>query len=295
MKKTKFIALALVVAFALSGIAFAAWTDTTLFDVTADTGEFQIALRELEVKNGSEPAGSNEGVPGLFYYGSNARVNGVNDFDGTEADPDLERVFGEDTENAVVDTSTSGGAETVLDDNTMTIYARNLFPGVYAAFGCEIMNNGTVPAALDSVTLKYDSDMSQEDKNEAAYLWVELQLMLADKEGNPIDTVLPVIDCHLKDLPNEIETALADFRFDPSYTINMGAPDFNTVDPNTGNHGSDWGETQIHNKARIGMNEDTHNWKNEVTEDQTYSFDIQYNWKQWNMPQMDSDIDPEEW
>lgn len=290
MKKTKFIALAMVVAFALSGIAFAAWTDMTLFNVCANTGEFQIVIRDLEEVNNHEPKGVNPGVPGLFYYGSNAMVNGECDYDGTMADPDLERVFGDCTGNSVVTTAFSGGAEeSVLDDNTLSICATNLFPGVYAAFGCEIMNNGTVPAALDSVTISYD-DMCTEDVIEARHLWVELQLMLADREGNPVDQFANPnpIACYLKDLPDAIETALADFRFDPSYTIVLGEPDFNTIDPVTGEHGSDWGETQIHNKARIGMNENEFAWENDVTELNTYNFSIKYNWKQWNMPQMDS-------
>jgi len=157
---------------------------------------------------------------------------------------------------------------------------------VYAAFGCEIMNNGTVPAALDSITLTY-GDMTQEDKNQAAYLWVDLQLMVADAQGHPIDQFVNPnpISCYLKDLPNSMKEALKDYRFDPSYTIKLGTPDFNTIDPVTGDHGSDWGETQIHNKARIGMNENEHNWQNEITEGKTYSFNLQYNWKQWNMPQ----------
>jgi len=287
MKKTKFIALTLVVAFALSGIAFAAWTDTTLFNVNAKTGDFEIVIRDLEEVNGNEPKGVRDGVPGLFYYGSNALVNGTNDFDGTVANPNLDRVFGVGTDNAVVTTTFSGGATTTaIDDNTMTIDAQNLFPGVYAAFGCEIMNNGTVPAALDSITLTY-GDMTQEDKNQAAYLWVDLQLMVADAQGHPIDQFVNPnpISCYLKDLPNAMKEALKDYRFDPSYTIVLGTPDFNTIDPITGDHGSDWGETQIHNKARIGMNEKEHNWQNEITENKTYSFNLQYNWKQWNMPQ----------
>ncbi|MFA9424555.1 MAG: hypothetical protein ACERLG_13325 [Sedimentibacter sp.] len=287
MKKTKFIALALVVAFALSGIAYAAWTDTTLFNVTAKTGDFQIVIRDLETKNSSEPKGVRAGVPGLFYYGSNAMVNGTNDYDGTTADPNLERVFGEDTENSFVTTAFSGGTEVnAIDDNTLTVCAQNLFPGVYAAFGCEIMNNGTVPAALKSVTLDF-GDMTAEDKAEAKHLWVELQLMLADRDGKPVDQFVNPnpIACYLKDLPDAIETALAEFRFDPSYTIIAGAPDFNTVDEVTGEHGSDWGETQIHNKVRIGMNEDEYTWENDITEKNTYTFNLKYNWEQWNMPQ----------
>lgn len=295
MKKTKFIALTLVVAFALSGIAFAAWTDFTLFNVNADTGKFQIVIRDLDVVNPDEPEGVRPGVPGLFYYGSNVKVNGTNDFDGTTADPDLERVFGEATGNAVVETEFSGGIYTDFPNyNTLTINARNLFPGVYATFGCEIMNQGTVPAALDSVILTYGDDMTEADIAQAESLWVEVELMLADAENNPVDTTLPVIACFLKDFPAELEAALADYRFDPSYRIIAGEPDLSTLDEN-GQHGAYWGETQIHNKARIGMNETEYNWQNEITEDKTYFFSIQYNWKQWNMPQAPSNTNPETW
>ena len=295
MKKTKFIALTLVVAFALSGIAFAAWTDVSLFNVNAKTGDFQIVIRDLEVKNPQEPAGVQPGVPGLFYYGSNAQVNGVNNFDGRRANPNLERVFGEATGNAKVTTTFSGGITTDHPNyNTLTINAQNLFPGVYAAFGCEIMNQGTVPAALDSVTLTYGSDMTAEDKAQADMLWVDLQLMLADAQNRPVDTVLPVISCYLKDLPTQLKTQLANFRFDPSYRIIAGEADLSTLDEN-GEHGAYWGENQIHNKARIGMNEQKHNWQNEITENKTYSFNLQYNWKQWNMPQLGNSTNQGTW
>lgn len=244
MKKAKFVALSLVVASALSGIAYAAWTDTTSFNNTVNTGEFDISISDCV------PA-----EKGIYYYDSDAEVNGVNDYDGSVANPDLEDVFGSTTGNAAI---------------TLTAFAKkvdvevtNLFPGTYAKSKVAIDNNGTVPAAIENVKIE---GLQLGNQNLGGKLWVEVEM-------EHLGQSLGKVECFLEDLEQELNDfyQAQNIRFDPSYKI---------VNGEVSTNGSDSGK--ITHTIKVGMNEAEHVWENDITEGQQYKFSIVYNWRQWN-------------
>lgn len=251
MKRTKFVALSLVAAFALSGIAYAAWTDQTTFNQTVNTGEFDITVE----------AGCNQNiVEGIYYYGSNAKVNGINDYDGSVAAPSLDPVFGAATGNAVVTSSMKAFPTKKGVDVEIT----NLFPGAYGVSEMMIFNNGTVPAAVESVNVTY-KNMGIQDLGKE--LWVEVE---AKYNG----ATLGKVECKLGDLENEMTKFYnsKNLRFDPSFQIVNGEV---TTTP--------LADKAITHTIKVGMNEDKHVWENDITENQEYAFSIVYNWKQWNI------------
>lgn len=251
MKRTKFIALSLVVAFALSGIAYAAWTDQTTFNQTVNTGEFDITLE----------TGCNQSlVEGIYYYGSDAKVNGINNYDGGAAVPGLDPVFGASTGNAVVTSSMSAFPTKKGIDVEIT----NLFPGTYGVSEVMIQNNGTVPAAVESINVTY-KNMGIDDLGKE--LWVEVEVKYNGAS-------LGKVACKLGDLESEMNKFYSskNLRFDPSFQI---------VDGEVTNVAL--ADKAITHTIKVGMNEDQHVWENDITENQEYSFAIAYNWRQWNL------------
>lgn len=121
MKRTKFLALALVVAVMMMGAGYAAWTDQLVINNSVSTGHLNVYLEEGTVE----------------VYESDVAV----DVDG------LDRDYAE----ALVD---------VADDHQVNVTIDNLYPGAVAKVTIPFYNDSTIPVKLDDVTFGTITDVS---------------------------------------------------------------------------------------------------------------------------------------
>lgn len=116
MKKAKFVALALVLAFALLGAGYAAWTDHLEVNGTVTTGDIDVKFTKAE---SSDP--------------------------GETVDPaSLE--FEEEHQKHVGATE----VEISEDGKELIVTVSNAYPGYFAHIDFEVTNNGSVPVRLQS-------------------------------------------------------------------------------------------------------------------------------------------------
>ncbi|MFZ5352001.1 MAG: SipW-dependent-type signal peptide-containing protein [Bacillota bacterium] len=123
MKKTRFLALALVVAVMLMGAGYAAWTDQLVINNTVETGELNVVFVEQE---GSiyPPQGP---YPIILAGDVTGNVNPMNCF--TEVSIDQE------------------------NQKLTTVKVENLYPGVMTYYHVKFQNIGTIPAKVDNIVI----------------------------------------------------------------------------------------------------------------------------------------------
>lgn len=113
MKKRGFIALALVVAIALVGAGYAAWTDTLFINTTVKTGNLDMSFEDkgeaIELKLG-------EMVTGVVDYAQDEENNGGNNWD------------------------------------IANVTLQNLYPGAKADLNLKMVNTGSIPVEMERIT-----------------------------------------------------------------------------------------------------------------------------------------------
>ena len=122
MKKTRFIAVALVVAVMLMGAGYAYWSDTLTIENTVKTGEFDL---EFQFPGGDD---------GVTYNNGTCYADYVNYQSPSNTSPGGE-----------------SGINIVNDKNTLEFMFTNYYPGAGAYCRFRIVNTGTVPATLKSL------------------------------------------------------------------------------------------------------------------------------------------------
>lgn len=119
MKRIKFLVLASVVATAMMGAGYAAWTDTTVLSSTVRTGNFDMQITKATTRTGDNQA-QNE-------------VHNWHSYDWTHAEP------------------------VSFDANTAVVTFNDLYPGGMVQVDMTTKNMGTLPARLKSAKVEYVS------------------------------------------------------------------------------------------------------------------------------------------
>ena len=109
MKKSRLIALGLVLTMMLMGSAYAAWTQTVEVDATIETGELEVQVAKLWDNSGVIPTARNQ------------------DDDGVEFAPDF---------------------ELTTADSSITIEGSNFFPGASGVATFTVTNTGSIPVDI---------------------------------------------------------------------------------------------------------------------------------------------------
>lgn len=133
MKRTKFLALALVVAVMMMGAGYAAWTDQLVINNSVSTGHLNVNFPE-------------DGT--VEVYESDVAV----------AEDGLTRTYKE----AVVD----------ADDHQVNVTIDNLYPGAVAKVTVPFYNDSTIPVKLDDVDFGTITDATN-GKSLAAVVTIE--------------------------------------------------------------------------------------------------------------------------
>lgn len=119
MKKTRFIALVLVVAMMLVGAGYAAWTDQVFVTSTVRTGNFDVEITKATVRSGDNDAQNYAHNPAWSHY------------DWTHT--------GTVTHNA----------------NEAIVEFKDLYPGGCIQLDMTTTNKGTIPAKLKSIDVQF--------------------------------------------------------------------------------------------------------------------------------------------
>lgn len=114
MKKSRFLALTLVVAIMLMGAGYAYWTDTLKMDTYVSTGYLDVDFQNALV------------VP----------------TDGADAYL---------TQSAIIGALNTPPGEEPEDKDLLTITLENLYPGAWGQYSFEIVNTGTIPVVLQGL------------------------------------------------------------------------------------------------------------------------------------------------
>jgi hypothetical protein len=166
MRKTRFLALALVVAIMLMGAGYAGWTDYFDTTTTIDTGELAVDLVTgedaymdiylLEKGNG-DPDNIN-----------NIRDNGVDFFE----------YVGDESEYYNI----SCTATPIPAEKKLIFTFTDIFPGVLAGTSFELANTGTVPAAVQTVTFSAERNTNNAELYDA--LEGDMRFILKHQDGS---------------------------------------------------------------------------------------------------------------
>lgn len=119
MKKTRFIALVLVVAMMLIGAGYAAWTDQLFVTTTVRTGNFDMAITDASIRTGDRDAANYAHNPPWSQY------------DWTHA------------------------GDVSFTENSAVVEFKDLYPGGVVHMDMVTKNNGTIPAKLKSVKVEF--------------------------------------------------------------------------------------------------------------------------------------------
>lgn len=119
MKKTKFLALVLVVAMMMVGAGYAIWSDQVLLNTTVNTGNFAMNITKLTTRTGDNQT-QNE-------------VHDWHSYDWTHA-----------------------GAKSFTSNEAFVVF-NELYPGGMVQVDMTMENKGTIPAKLASVDVEYVS------------------------------------------------------------------------------------------------------------------------------------------
>lgn len=135
MKKTKFVALALVVALVLTGTAFAWWGETLTMSQTVKTGELDVEFINAYTRGGDNTTNEEDYV---------APLSGYPGWVGHEG-----QQWSEIDVNFLPTTIKADGDKVIAE-------VSNMYPGSRAQFEFEIQNTGSIPAAFETAacTLK---------------------------------------------------------------------------------------------------------------------------------------------
>ena len=198
MKKTKFIALALVVAVMLMGAAYAAWTDRLDVNTTINTGELNVRFVGPDHEGGS------------IYYAS-PRMDYMDSRGNWNSALDEELLY----------------AEVDHSDKVMTFKFSNMYPGTRGCGLYTIENNGTVPAIINNVTVSSRTlDKGPNDRSEVLpQIRVTHSLLTVVRNGvisTDPDEQLYIVDIPLVELEGVLEGFFNGIRLQPTDKVVLG-------------------------------------------------------------------------
>jgi len=135
MKKTKILALFLVVGVMITGVGYAAWTDSFKVETTINTGEFKIELKPcVSFSTEVYDKAYDEDDPWRTPYENEHIII---------AEPIIEK-----------------------DSNKVTFNFKNLFPGTKSIVAFKAENIGTIPAAIQDIDVQVKTSADKDEKHD---------------------------------------------------------------------------------------------------------------------------------
>jgi len=130
MKRVKFTAVSLLLALALIGTGYAAWSETATIANTAQTGEMRVEFVQEQT------------------VGNNYQLHNI-----------YPNIDGNDTNN---DTADDAFITAFSHGPTLTTFTMcNMYPGTTIWYEAKIKNLGTIPAALDNISVDFHQGASE--------------------------------------------------------------------------------------------------------------------------------------
>ncbi len=130
MKKTKLIALTMVVAIMMMGAGYALWSEQLFLDTTVRTGDFDMKITEISTRTGD-----NEIQNEIQSYNGNTSYH---KFDWTHQGASPQIISNENSK---------------IDGNSATVEFAELYPGGVVQVDMKMVNQGDIPARLKSVNV----------------------------------------------------------------------------------------------------------------------------------------------
>ncbi len=150
--RSKLLTLILVFAFALTGIAYAAWTDSLQVDGTVNTGNIDVQFADAWTNDeGVDP--NLLGEIGLLRCGpGHGHGPGHGDDPEPPVCPDRDDVA--QTNIEIVDRDANAGFDShEITNSILEVTTVNAYPGYESAITYQLVNKGTVPVKLTGVTI----------------------------------------------------------------------------------------------------------------------------------------------
>jgi len=213
MKKSRYLALVLVVAIMLMGAGYAAWTDQVVITNNVETGFLEVQF--------IDPNFSSTELSGSAY------VN-------------LQPV--------------------VRDKKTVQFTLSNLYPGAVFSTLTEIQNKGSIPVKFDNAVVTFGEGSSQDLKDN---ITVGYDCWIFDAKGQHIGSV-PGDYVPLTQLQASLNSALVNLQLEPGQYVSIVGT------PNPEGQSVDQLMTYTVNSGLT------------KAESSSLSFDITFNWKQFN-------------
>ncbi len=164
-KRSRLLTLVLVFAFALTGIAYAAWTDSLQVDGTVNTGNIDVQFSDAWTNDqGVDP--NLQGGVSLLGYGTDYWPGwpwwpgdpGCPGDDPVDPDPDPpvcpDRDDVAQTNIAIVDRDANAGFDShEITNSILEVTTVNAYPGYESEITYQLVNKGTVPVKLTGVVI----------------------------------------------------------------------------------------------------------------------------------------------
>lgn len=212
MKKTKVIALVLVVSMMLMGAGYAYWSDTLTINNTVSTGELNVIFTGQNTTRGGDDQIGNtpDGKPKAYWE---AYVN----HEGLGAG--------------------HNGPATVVsaDGKTVTTKVTNMYPGSYAQYYGNIKNVGTIPAVFDNAVVSFTGKnnstvLSAAETTLRNNINFAFGYVILNADGTQVKTNPSSGDGrfyasgNLADLQTKLNALLKNVRIEPNQTISLDFP-----------------------------------------------------------------------
>lgn len=189
MKRSKLLALTLVVAIMMMGAGYAAWTDVLKLNTTINTGELEISLEQPIVSSVNVKELTPDGV-----RAANAEDNII------VTAPDIN-----------------------LESKTVTFEFENLFPGTQAYTTFWARNTGTMPVAINAIDLSWETKDDGPDNIESLANAITVQYYIAVR--NTTHGMVEKVaggSCELSGLEDEINGKINGQIILPGYELVFG-------------------------------------------------------------------------
>lgn len=179
MKKTRFIALVLVVALALMGAGYAAWTDKLCVETTVKTGYLDVDFVKIHKYDHSKCITTEEKILPMPHDGEDF-PNGSKDF----AEIKINNMFPGQKVKYRLDLKNEGTLGALLEKITLTNCANNQIPTKYfdVKYSFDDGGSGWHSLALaegaegEEFTLSYNPQEKIISKGDTGYLYLEFEL-----------------------------------------------------------------------------------------------------------------------
>lgn len=143
MKKTKFLALSLVVALGLTGTAFAYWGQDIASNTTVNTGKLEVAIIDKCHAEAVAIASDDSSVGGTTFWGHDDKSWVIDDTSSNDVNYDaVRRVIGDQHRDTTVS----------ADGKTVTAVLGNMYPGAKVKIYYTAKNTGSIPVKVADVT-----------------------------------------------------------------------------------------------------------------------------------------------